>query len=202
MQIDKLKDTMDYKTRVGHNGAELAYIDARQVMDRLDDVCGPENWQCEYSEVKGHVYCKIGINIDGNWVWKSDCGIESNFDAEKGEASDAFKRAAVKWGVGRFLYDIKPVQKQSSPPTEAPGGSYSDKVKEVVGKKDFKIKNPDDPATEKQLGMIRRLGGKIDGGDISKGEASKMINELMKDKDGSDNSPKGKDPLDEIIDSF
>lgn len=73
-------------------------------MDILDETVGPENWQKEYYEVKGNVYCRVGINTESGWAWKADCGIESNVDAQKGEASDAFKRAAVNWGIGRELY--------------------------------------------------------------------------------------------------
>ena len=82
----------------------LLYQDARAAMDILDETVGPEKWQKEYYEVKGNVYCRIGILTDNGFVWKADCGIESNVDAQKGEASDAFKRAAVNWGIGRELY--------------------------------------------------------------------------------------------------
>lgn len=83
----------------------LAYIDARDVMDRLDDVCGPEGWQCDYTETtKGRVICRIGILIDDKWVWKSDGAGETAVEGEKGGISDALKRAAVVWGVGRYLY--------------------------------------------------------------------------------------------------
>lgn len=88
----------------------VAYIDSRDVQRRLDEVCGPENWQDDYFEIGGKVFCKIGILCGGHWVWKSDCGTESNVEKEKGQASDAFKRAAVKWGIGRFLYDMKIVR--------------------------------------------------------------------------------------------
>jgi hypothetical protein len=84
----------------------VAYIDSRDVMKLLDEIIGVENWQSDYKEVKGNVYAGIGIKIGSEWVWKWDCGIESNMDKEKGEASDSFKRAGVKWGVGRFLYDL------------------------------------------------------------------------------------------------
>ena len=84
----------------------VAYIDARQVMDVLDSVCGAENWQSDFKEVKANLYAGIGIYLNGIWVWKWDCGTESQTEKEKGEASDSFKRAAVKWGVGRFLYDL------------------------------------------------------------------------------------------------
>lgn len=82
----------------------LLYQDARCGMDILDESIGSDKWQKEYYEVKGNVYCKIGILTDNGWVWKADCGMESNVDAAKGEASDAFKRACVSWGIGRELY--------------------------------------------------------------------------------------------------
>ena len=84
-------------------GIPLAYIDARDVMERLDTVCGPENWQCRYP-YQG--CCEIGIRINGEWVWKADGAGQSDIEAEKGQYSDAFKRAAVKWGVGQYLYDL------------------------------------------------------------------------------------------------
>lgn len=82
-------------------GAALAYIDARDVMKRLDDVVGAENWQCRYP-FEG--CCEIGVKIGGEWIWKANCAGETQVEAEKGQASDAFKRAAVVWGIGRYLY--------------------------------------------------------------------------------------------------
>lgn len=93
----------------------LLYQDARCAMDILDETVGNENWQKEYYDVKGNVYCKIGIFTSNGWTWKSDCGTESNMDAEKGEASDAFKRAAVCWGIGRELYSGPKVKVSNLP---------------------------------------------------------------------------------------
>jgi hypothetical protein len=85
----------------------LAYIDARDVMERLDDVCGPENWQCKYEHASNHGYvCSIGIRIDGEWIWKANGAGETQVEAQKGAMSDSFKRAAVLWGIGRYLYDV------------------------------------------------------------------------------------------------
>jgi hypothetical protein len=81
-------------------GIGLAYIDARDVMKRFDDVCG-DNWQCRYP-FEG--CCEIGIKIDGEWIWRSNGAGETDVEGEKGRYSDAFKRAAVLWGVGRYLY--------------------------------------------------------------------------------------------------
>lgn len=86
----------------------LLYKTARTDMDILDETVGPENWDCDYKEIKGNLYCGISIKTDNEWVTKWDCGIESREDGEgnekKGEASDAFKRAGFKWGIGRELY--------------------------------------------------------------------------------------------------
>lgn len=82
----------------------LLYKDARCDMRVLDETVGAENWQREHYECKGNLFCRVGINCDGSWVWKSDCGTESRTEAEKGEASDSFKRACFNWGIGRELY--------------------------------------------------------------------------------------------------
>jgi len=114
MNLKDLTKQIPYKWRKGPGNTNLAYIDARDVMDLLDDVCGPENWQKDYKVLDGKMYCGIGIFINDKWVWKWDMGTESEFEAEKGEASDAFKRAGICWGVGRFLYDIDPTKQSFS----------------------------------------------------------------------------------------
>lgn len=82
----------------------LLYKNARVDMAILDETVGPERWQREHYECKGNLFCKVGIMCEGEWVWKSDCGVESNTEAQKGEASDSFKRACFNWGIGRELY--------------------------------------------------------------------------------------------------
>ena len=87
----------------------LLYKDARVDMNILDETVGSENWQREHYECKGNLFCRVGIHV-GNaqdnpiFIWKSDCGVESNTEAQKGEASDSFKRACFNWGIGRELY--------------------------------------------------------------------------------------------------
>ena len=105
---------MSYHWKIDHYSKDKkwafmsAYIDARQARDVLDDVCGVGNWQSDYKDVKGNLYCGIGIKINNDeWVWKWDCGKETDISSEKGEASDALKRACVQWGIGRFLYELK-----------------------------------------------------------------------------------------------
>ena len=90
----------------------LLYKDARVDMNILDETVGSENWQREHYECKGNLFCRVGIRTErkdetggyAGWVFKSDCGTESNTEAQKGEASDSFKRACFNWGIGRELY--------------------------------------------------------------------------------------------------
>lgn len=89
----------------------LLYKDARVDMNILDETVGSANWQNKFYEHKGILFCSLGINTNHSiptssdrWVWKDDAGVESNSDAEKGNASDARKRAGFAWGIGRELY--------------------------------------------------------------------------------------------------
>ena len=95
--------------QVRENGlVALLYKTARTDMDLLDETVGAENWTNDYKDIKGNLYCGIAVKDAGAWIWKWDCGIESREDEEgnekKGEASDAFKRAGFRWGIGRELY--------------------------------------------------------------------------------------------------
>lgn len=90
----------------------LLYKNARCDMNILDETVGAECWQREHYECKGNLFCRVSICVETKkgdaifpeWVWKSDCGVESNTEAQKGEASDSFKRACFNWGIGRELY--------------------------------------------------------------------------------------------------
>ena len=89
----------------------LLYKDARVDMNILDETVGASNWQNKFYEHKGILFCSLGINtnfdkpdLPDRWVWKDDAGVESNTEAEKGNASDARKRAGFAWGIGRELY--------------------------------------------------------------------------------------------------
>lgn len=104
-------DEIEVKVKqITENGAvAFLYKTARTDMDLLDETFGAVNWECDYKDIKGNLYCGIGVRqADDSVVWKWDCGIESREDGEgnekKGEASDAFKRAGTKWGIGRELY--------------------------------------------------------------------------------------------------
>jgi len=108
--MKELQKEIPFKWRVqsvNEYGANcVAYIDARDVQDTLDKVVGPQNWQVDYKQVGNLFMAGIGIKKDDTWVWKWDTGSESNIEKEKGHVSDAFKRAGVMWGIGRFLYSL------------------------------------------------------------------------------------------------
>lgn len=87
-------------------GIPLAYLTSRDVMDRLDSVCGLEGWQTDHYELKGVMMCRLLIKINGEWISKTDGSGDTKIDPEKGGVSGATKRAAVSWGVGRYLYGL------------------------------------------------------------------------------------------------
>lgn len=99
-------DVRPAEAKDGRKATLLLYQDARCAMNILDSTLGPTAWQREYYEAAGLLFCKIGIydSESNQWLWKSDTGSKSNIEEDKGLASDAFKRAAVAWGIGRELY--------------------------------------------------------------------------------------------------
>ena len=100
----------EVKERTGHGGQKLRYITGRMVMNRLDEVLGPENWRPEYEETRDGkgLKCRLWIRIGGDWLAKEDGGgyaeMKQADDTEKSGYSDALKRAAVVYGIGRYLY--------------------------------------------------------------------------------------------------
>lgn len=114
--------TEELRWRVAQSGEKngriwakvLTYIDARAIQERLDEVCGPGGWQDRYLTVGGGIACTLAIKVDGEWIEKTDGAGEkdpeatgnglSASDATKAGFTDAFKRAASKWGIGRYLY--------------------------------------------------------------------------------------------------
>ena len=84
-------------------GLALAYIDARDVMDRLDAACGPPGWSRRYTHAERRCVCEVGLKLAGEWAWKADGAGDTDYEADKGALSGAFKRAAVNWGIGRYL---------------------------------------------------------------------------------------------------
>lgn len=113
MTSPRLLKAEEIEVRIGtinEKGATLLlYKDARVDQHILDETYGEFGWQRDHKELKGNIYCGVGVlnnreDERAEWVWKWDAGAESNTEAVKGEASDSFKRACVNWGIGRELY--------------------------------------------------------------------------------------------------
>ena len=116
----------------GNRALALAYVDVRAIMDRLDHVVGVENWQDRYQLLPDNsVMCQLRIRIGDRWITKADVGGPSEQpdggDRLKAAFSDALKRAAVKFGIGRYLYrlpqqwaDYDPQKRQFSSPPRLP----------------------------------------------------------------------------------
>ena len=103
----------EIECRVGSGGKNgdkwctiLLYKDARVDMRMLDEVFGPSNWKRTHELINGNLFCTVSIwdSEKKEWVGKQDVGVESYTEKEKGQASDAFKRACFNWGIGRELY--------------------------------------------------------------------------------------------------
>jgi len=117
--LANLKKEISYHWRIQSKNKDktkaicTAYIDARDVMNVLDGAC-EDGWQTDVREIAGFIFYGIGIRVDGivNWRWDTGSRIEDDksdqmYDqAGKSAASDSFKRAAIHWGIGRFLYDL------------------------------------------------------------------------------------------------
>ena len=119
MDLNKLKDFFEPndiewrlqqcgKTKEGKIwGMALAYVTNRAIMNRLDEVCGPENWKNEFKAAPdGGILCSISIKVGDEWVTKWDGAENTDIEAVKGGLSSAMKRAAVQWGIGRYLYKL------------------------------------------------------------------------------------------------
>ena len=143
----------EIEVRVGTVGAKgvtmLLYKNARVDRAMLDEEYGAMNWSCRYEEYKGNLFCSIGVydTDKKEWVWKEDCGTESQTEKQKGEASDAFKRAGFRWGIGIELYTspfiFMPVATEPDPYNKGKykmvnkyelNGIYVSEIKTVKGK--------------------------------------------------------------------
>lgn len=157
--FEKLAEPMDFQWRVQSINYDktkfscVAYIDARDAMKRLDEVFTPAGWKDDYKEIKGNLFACVAIKVDGEWVEKWDAGAESAVEKEKGEASDSFKRACVKWGLGRFLYDQEIRWVKADPSGKFPVDDYGKRIWDLT--KHFNgssttsaVKTPQKPSSE------------------------------------------------------
>jgi len=138
-------------TKDKSRGLALAYIDARDVQDRLDQVCGIY-WQVRHHHCgTDRLACDIGIKVGDEWLWRGDGAGSTDVEAEKGAFSDSFKRAAVRWGVGRYLYDLDSpwVELEAKGNTHVIKAGESTKLTRMLeGRLKIDTKAPAEPADE------------------------------------------------------
>src|SRR5262249_6742335 len=101
------------QTVSGNRALAVPFVDARVIQDRLDDVLGVMGWQDSYECLPdGAVVCRLRIRLGSEWITKEDVGGQSEQpdegDRRQAAVSDALKRASVKFGIGRYLYRLKP----------------------------------------------------------------------------------------------
>lgn len=115
--FEKLKTKFpkeDLEFRVGATnsdktmGLALAYVQARAIQNRLDEVLGTENWKVSYREIQNGFICRLAVRINNEWIEKEDGAGATDYESVKGGISNAFKRVASSgFGIGRYLYNAK-----------------------------------------------------------------------------------------------
>jgi len=117
----------------------LLYKDARYDMAALDEKFGPLNWKKNYKQIGENLFCTVSVWDEKKncWIEREDVGTETQVEKEKGEASDAFKRACYNWGIGRELYTAPDIW---IPLDKDEIGSYEAKGKQIYTcKQSFRV---------------------------------------------------------------
>ena len=103
---DEIEYRISAKTADKTKGLAVAYIQARAVQNRLDEVLGFTNWKNEIIDTPNGKICGLSLRINDEWITKYDGANDTKIEATKGGISDSMKRAAVQWGIGRYLYNL------------------------------------------------------------------------------------------------
>lgn len=106
---DEIEFRISAKSKDKTKGLAVAYIQNRAVQNRLDEVIGFTNWKNEFIVTEKGKICGLSLRIDGEWITKYDGASDTKIEATKGGISDSMKRAAVQWGIGRYLYNLPAV---------------------------------------------------------------------------------------------
>lgn len=159
-------------TQAKDKGMALAYVTNRAIQNRLDDVFGCFGWKNEYREWRGNSQlCGISVLHNGEWITKWDGADDSQTEATKGGLSDAMKRAAYQWGIGRYLYNlpatwvpIKPVgksfvivQEPTLPTWALPKGYKAEQSAKQPPKQSPKQSPDEEVLTNAELGQLNKL---------------------------------------------
>lgn len=161
-------------------GLALAYIQARAIQNRLDEVVGIENWRVSYKEINGGFLAKLELKINNEWIAKEDGANVTDYEAIKGGISSAFKRAASVWGIGRYLYEIE----SQWLPIEQKGKVYIFKETPKLNNKDQE--NNNNTSKEERAKNIELTFGKYKGktlGDIFNENKEYLVYLIANSKD-------------------
>lgn len=163
-------------------GLALAYIQARAIQNRLDEVVGIENWRVSYKEINGGFLAKLELKINNEWIAKEDGANVTDYEAIKGGISSAFKRAASVWGIGRYLYEIE----SQWLPIEQKGKAYIFKETPKLNNKDQESNSNNNTSKEERAKNIELTFGKYKGktlGDIFNENKEYLVYLIANSKD-------------------
>ena len=106
------KEELEFRVGAINNdksmGLALAYVQARAIQNRLDELFGVDGWTVSYKEISAGFICSLSIKINDRWVTKEDGAGMTEYESVKGGISNSFKRVASSgFGIGRYLYNAK-----------------------------------------------------------------------------------------------
>lgn len=187
-QLEKpfLDDELEFRVGATNSdktkGLALAYIQARAIQNRLDEVVGIENWRVSYKEINGGFLAKLELKINNEWIAKEDGANVTDYEAIKGGISSAFKRAASVWGIGRYLYEIE----SQWLPIEQKGKAYIFKETPKLNNKDQESNSDNNTSKEERAKNIELTFGKYKGktlGDIFNENKEYLVYLIANSKD-------------------
>lgn len=156
-----LDDELEFRVEATNSdktkGLALAYIQARAIQNKLDEVVGIENWRVSYKEINGGFLAKLELKINDEWIAKEDGANVTDYEAIKGGILSAFKRAASVWGIGRYFYEIE----NQWLPIEQKGKAYIFKETPKLNNKDQE--NNNNTSKEDRVKNIELTFGKYKG---------------------------------------
>ena len=181
-----LEDELEFRVGATNSdktkGLALAYIQARAIQNRLDEVVGIENWRVSYKEINGGFLAKLELKINNEWIAKEDGANITDYEAIKGGISSAFKRAASVWGIGRYLYEIE----SQWLPIEQKGKAYIFKETPKLNNKDQESNSDNNTSKEERAKNIELTFGKYKGktlGDIFNENKEYLVYLIANSKD-------------------
>ncbi|MGL5208369.1 Rad52/Rad22 family DNA repair protein [Cetobacterium sp.] len=187
-QLEKpfLDDELEFRVGATNSdktkGLALAYIQARAIQNRLDEVVGIENWRVSYKEINGGFLAKLELKINNEWIAKEDGANVTDYEAIKGGISSAFKRAASVWGIGRYLCEIE----SQWLPIEQKGKAYIFKETPKLNNKDQENNSNNNTSKEERAKNIELTFGKYKGktlGDIFNENKEYLVYLIANSKD-------------------